>query len=68
MENLTNPLMAYYYCSYCLELPVEIVDFWVEGFPLLLQHDYQVGYVILYDIDLEVGEGNIFRDCVDNLR
>ena len=67
LTNLTNPTMVCSYRSYCLDLPVALVDCQMEVFPSHSHHLCQGGYVILYDIDFEGGERKICRDCVDEL-
>ena len=67
-RRLTNPMMACSCRSYCLDLPVVLVDFRVEGCPLRLHRVCQGDYVVLDCIDFEVGERNICPDCVDKLR
>ena len=56
------------YCSSCLDLPVEVVDFQAKGFPLRLHHVCQYKYAAMNEIDLDGGERKIFRDCVDEIR
>ena len=65
---LANPKMVYYCRSSCLNLPVAIVDFKVEGCASRLHHVFQGEYVGMHDIDLDRVEYNISRDCVDELR
>ena len=57
-------------CSYrssCLESPVALVDFQVEGCLLHLQHVCKGGYVILNDIYFDRAEQNICRDYFDDI-
>ena len=56
------------YSSSCLDLPVTLVDCWVEGLPLRLRHVYQGGYVVLNYIDSDRVEQNICRDYIDDLQ
>ena len=63
-----NPTMVCSYRSSCLDLPVTVVDFQVEGCPSILKHIYQGGYVAMNEIDLDGGERKIFCDCVDGIR
>ena len=55
------------YCYYCVDLHFDILDFQVEGFPSQSPHVFQGEYVILYYIDLNRGERNIFHNCVDKI-
>ena len=53
---LANLTMVFSYRYSCLDLPVALVDFQVEGFPLRLRHVCQGGgYVILNYIYFEGG-------------
>ena len=63
-----NPTMVCYYCYSCIDLPVALVDFQMEGCPLRLHQVCQGEYVDMNEIDLDVGEQNICRDCVDKIR
>ena len=60
--------MVCYYHSSCLELPVALVDFQVEGFPLCLHQICQGGYVPLNYIDFGRAERNIYCNYSDELR
>ena len=59
--------MVCYYRYSCLDLPVVLVDFQMEGCALRLYHVCQGGYVAMHEIDLYGAEQNIFCDCVDEL-
>ena len=68
MTNMKNPTMVCS-CHYsCIYLPVALVDFQLEGCPLLLHHVCQGWYVLLDDIDFDGAEQKICRNCVDELR
>ena len=60
--------MVCYLRSSCPDLPVSLVDFWVEVFPSPLHQVFQGGYVVLNYIDFDWAEQNIFRGFVDELR
>ena len=66
--NLTNWKMVCSYHSTCLELPVALVDFKMEGCSSRVHHVFKGGYVVLNDIDFDEAERNIYRNCVDKLR
>ena len=36
IEKMTKPTIVCYYCYSCIDLPLALVDFQVEGFPSLL--------------------------------
>ena len=55
------------YRSYCLYLPVELVDCQMEICSSILHHVYQGGYVAMHDIDIDGEEQKICHDCVDEL-
>ena len=63
-----NPTMVCSYRSFCIDLPVALVDCQVEGCFSRLHHVCQGGYVLLNDIDFDGAERKICRDCVDELR
>ena len=65
---MNNPKMVCSYRYFCIDLPVELVYFQVDGCPLRLHHVCQGGYVVLDDIDFDGAERMICRHCVDNLR
>ena len=44
-----------------------LVDFQVEGCASHLHHVYQGGYVAMHEINIDLAEQNICRDCVDEL-
>ena len=48
--------MMYYYHYSCLELPMALADFQVEGCPLRLHHVCHRDYVVLNDIDFDGAE------------
>ena len=64
---MTNPKMVCSYRYSCLDLPVALVDCQVGGFPSRLHHVCQGEYVAMNEINLDGGERNIYRDCVDNI-
>ena len=64
---MANPKMVYSYCSYCLDLPVALVDYQMKGCGFRLHHVWQGGYVAIHEIDFDRAELNICRDCVDEL-
>ena len=68
MTNPTNPKMLCSYSSSCIDLPVALVDFQVEGFPSHLHQVYKGGYVAVNEINVDTGERNICCDCVDKIR
>ena len=67
LTNMINMTMVRYYRSSCIDLPVALVGCQVEGRPSRLNQFCQGEYVIFYDIDFEVGERDICRNCVDNI-
>ena len=65
---MTNPTIVCSYRSSCLDLPVALVGFQVEGLPLRLYHICHGGYVLLNYIDFGGAEQMICRNCVDEIR
>ena len=59
--------MVFSYRSYCLDLPVAIVDFQMKGRESRLHHVCQGDYVAMHDIDIYGAELNICRDCFDEI-
>ena len=57
--------MVYSYRSSCLDLPVALVDIYIEGCASRLQHIYQGEYVAMNEINLVGAERNIYHNCVD---
>ena len=55
------------YSSSCIGLPVALVDFQIEGCRLHLTHVCKAGYVAMNEINLDGGEKNHFRNCVDKI-
>ena len=58
-------------CSYrysCIDLPVVLVDFQVEGCPSCLYHIFQGEYVAMNEIDIDGGERNICHNCVQEIQ
>ena len=53
--------------SYCLDLPVALVDFQMKGCELCLHHVCQGEYVAMHYINLDGAQLNICLDCVDKL-
>ena len=66
--RLKSLTMVCSYRSSCIDLPVALVDCWVEGFPSRFHHVYQGGYVAMNEINLDGGERNICHDCVEEIR
>ena len=50
---MKNPIMVCSYYSYCIDLPMALVDFPVEGCPLRLRQVCQGYYVLLNGIDFD---------------
>ena len=67
MTITANPKMVCYYRSYCLDLPVVLVDCQMKGCELRLYHICQGGYVAMHVIDLDGAERNICHNFVDEL-
>ena len=65
--NMNNLTMVCYDCSSCIDLPVALVDFQLEGCPLRLHHACQGGYVLFYDIYFEGEERKICCKYVEKL-
>ena len=59
--------MVCFYRSSCLDLPVAIFDYQVEGCVLYLHHVYKGEYVAMHEIDIDRSERNICCNCVDEL-
>ena len=55
------------YRSYCLDLPVALVDFQMKGCESHLHHVFQGGYVAMHEIDIDGAERNICRNCVEEV-
>ena len=64
---MVNPKMVCYYCSYCLDLPMALVDGQMKGCEYRLYHVCQGGYVAMHAINLEIAERKIFHNCVDEI-
>ena len=60
-------MVCSYHSSY-LELPVAFVGCQVEGCASHLHQIYQGGYVAMIEINLDITERKICRDCVEKLR
>ena len=57
-------------CSYrssCIDLPVALVGFQLEGCPSHFHHICQGEYVDMNEIDLDGRERNICHNCVDDI-
>ena len=52
------------YRSYCLDLPVALVDFQMKGCESRLHHVCQGGYVAMHDLELDGAERKICRDVL----
>ena len=65
---MVNPKMVCSYRSYCLDLPVALVDCQMKGCELRLHHVCQGGYVAMQEIELDGAERKICCKCVDDLR
>ena len=59
--------MLCYYRSYCLELPVALVDCHMQGCELCLHHVFQGEYVAMQEIYLDGAEWKICQNFVDEL-
>ena len=68
LTNMTNPTMVCSYHSSCIDLPVALVGFQVDGCPSRLNHVCQGEYVLLNYIDFDGSDRNICRDSVDEIR
>ena len=55
------------YRSYCLDLPVSLVDFQMKGHELHLYHVCKGEYVAMHVINIDGAERNICHNCVDDL-
>ena len=65
---LANSTMVCSCRSSCIDLPVAIVDFHMEGCASHMHHIYQMGYVDMHEIDIDRSERKICSDCVDELQ
>ena len=59
--------MACSYHSFCLDLPVVLVDFQMKGCDSHLNHVFKGEYVAMHEIDPDGAELNICPECVDKL-
>ena len=55
------------YRSYCLDLPVLLVNFQMKVCELRLYHVCQGGYVIMHVVYLDGAEPKICYNCVDEI-
>ena len=62
-----NPKMVCSYRSYCLGLPVALVDCQMKGCESRLHHVCQGGYVVMHEIKIDRSEQKICRKCIDDL-
>ena len=65
---LVNLTMVCSYRSYCINLPVALVDCQVYGYTSRLHHVCEGGYVAMHEIDLYGVERKIYCNCVYELR
>ena len=56
------------YYSYCIDLPVALIDCKVEVCPLHLYQICQGEYVVLNDIDFDEADRKICHNCINELR
>ena len=68
LKNVTNLTIVCSCRSFCIDLPVALVDCQAEGCPSRLHHVCQGGYVVLHDIDFEGAERKICHHFFDDLR
>ena len=59
--------MVGFYRSYCLDLPVALVDCQMKGRESRLHHVCQGEYVAMHAIDIDGAERNICHNFVDEI-
>ena len=64
---MVNPKMVSSYRSYCIDLPVALVDCHTKGWESRLHHVCQGYYVAMHVIDLDGAERKICHNCIDEI-
>ena len=65
---MVNPKMVCSCRSSCIDLPVSLFGFQMEGCASCLHHVCQVEYVAMHDIDIDGAERKICHGCVDKIQ